>query len=171
MRTLSVVVTAVALAAVLSGCGPHRGIVDSAPSPSPSQPAATGSDSTTPSSGAAGTVPSSGAAGSVPSSRASSALPGLSITGPVPCLTSQQHFNTDADRSTPQVCLRVGGAFDVETMRPEKSQVTSVVSSDRNVLTCGTPRPTVCQAIQTGQSTVTATDGGGVWRVLVFVGR
>jgi hypothetical protein len=162
MRTLSVVVTAVALAAVLSGCGPHRGSVDSALSPTPSQSAAASPDAPGPSSSAAATVPSPGA---------SSALPGLSITGPVPCLTSQQHFDTDADRSSPQVCLRVGGAFDVETMRPEKSQVTSVVSSDLNVLTCGSPRPTVCQAKRTGQSTVTATDGGGAWRVLMFVGR
>jgi hypothetical protein len=150
---------------VVSGCGPHSSVA--APGSGPS-----GAGSGAPS--ASGTavpgtdVPSaSGAAGA---SRSPRALPGIGIAGTVPCLTSRQHFTTEADRAIPQVCLRVGGAFDLTTMRPETSVVTQVTSSDPGVLACGAPRPTVCQARKAGQSIVTAVDGGGQWRVAVFVG-
>jgi hypothetical protein len=151
MRTLLVFLTAATAALVLSGCARHPDIAGARPSPASS---------------ASTTVPS----GAAPSVREST-RPGPGPTGPTPCLTSRQHFNTDADRATPQVCLRVGGVFAVATERPGRGPVTSVASSDPAVLTCGTPRPAVCQARQVGQSTVTATDEDGSWRVLVFVGR
>lgn len=169
MRTLSLALVAGLVGLVLGGCGSshHESAGTAASSAVAGPDLPSGGSVVTP--GAPGTTvpapaPSGGAA-------SPGKLPGISITGPTACLTGQQHFDTDQERSTPQVCLHVGAAFDVATMRPERSAVTQVTSSDATVLACGVPRPTVCQAKKAGQSVVTATDGGGVWRVAVFVGR
>lgn len=168
MRAFSVIVAGVLVGLGLSGCGPHTTTTAGGAAPSAVTPSG-GAPSVGVPSGVDPVVP--GSAGPVPAASPSPrALPGIAIGGPTPCLTSRQHFATEADRALPQVCLRVGGAFDLATVRPERSLVTQVASSDPTVLTCGSPRPSVCQARKAGQSIVTATDGGGQWRVAVFVG-
>jgi hypothetical protein len=98
-------------------------------------------------------------------------IPSVTPRGPVPCLSSQRHFDTDADLLTATVCLPAGGVLDVTTLQAVPEPVTSVVSSEPAIVACGDPRPDLCRATGTGQSVVTVTDGGGTWRVLVYAGR
>jgi hypothetical protein len=102
------------------------------------------------------------------------------------CATGDTHFSIDSERTTPTVCLPVGGVVDLAAVAaggtaPGMANWTAVSSSDPAVVRCtavaddpgGGAGPTgpTCRAVASGRATVTATGTSGAWHLQIFVHR